>query len=198
MAKTSSKSEVFITLENNLLRGLSRFKGQDDASEQSKLRVARGNTLNRISKIIQQVAGQGYPWQILAVERHCEQFFLASFADSIKAQQASIQALQTISRLQSTIAAPLSPEQYRNNLLESVGAQNMDKLPAIPKDDFHLFVRSQAQRLAKAPGQMATPPEEWYFRTRKEALYTALKLHEKNCENALGIIRSEDEQDIER
>ena len=122
MAKTSSKSEVFITLENNLLRGLSRFKGQDDASEQSKLRVARGNTLNRISKIIQQVAGQGYPWQILAVERHCEQFFLASFADSIKAQQASIQALQTISRLQSTIAAPLSPEQYRNAVVSGGGS----------------------------------------------------------------------------
>ena len=196
--KTSSSIESNDRLQAELTKQLTWFKGQDDASEQSKLRVARGNTLNRIAKIIRQVADQGDPWQILSVERHCEQFSLASFADTVKDQQASIQALQTISRLQSTIAAPLTPVQYKNNLIESVGAQNMDKLPTIPKDDFHLFVRSQVQRLAKAPGQMATPPEEDYFRTRKEALYIALKLHEKNCEKALGMIRSEDEQEIER
>lgn len=178
-------------MQLQLTKELTSFYEQHNAGEQSKLRIARGETLDRISKIIRNVATQDDPWQILTAERHCEQFFLTFFADSSKARQASIQALQTISSLRSTIAAPLNPEQYKKNLIESVGAQNMDKLPAIPRDDFHLFVKSQVQRLAKAPGQMAVPPEKLYFDTRKEALQTALKLHEKNCERALGIQRGD-------
>lgn len=198
MAKTFSNSSQLNRIQFRLTQELTSFHAQHAAGEQTRLRVARGNTLNRISKLIRQAASLGDPWQILAVERHCEQFHLVSFARTTQAVQASIQSLQTISRLQATVTAPLDPERYKSNLRESVGAQNMDKLPPVPRDDFHLFVKSQVQRLNKAPGQLATPPEEGYFRARKEALQTALKLHEKNCENALGISRPRNRSGLER
>lgn len=183
--KTSLKNDL-ARIQFRLTQELTSFREQHAAGEQNRLRIARGNTLNRISKIIRQVAAMGDPWQILAVESHCEQFYLDFFAKTTQAIQASIQSLRTISRLRDTLTAPFDPERYKNNLRKSIGAQNMDKLPPVPRDDFHLFVRSQVQRLTKAPGQLATPPEAEYFYARKEALQTALKLHEKNCEQALG------------
>ena len=196
--KTSSENDQLARIQFRLTQELTSFHEQHEAGEQNRLRIARGNTLNRIAKIIRQVAAMGDPWQILAVERHCEQFHLVSFAKTTQAVQASIQSLQTISRLRDTVTDPLDPERYKNNLRESVGAQNMDKLPSVPKDNFHLFVKSQVQRLTKAPGQLATSPEEGYFRARKEALQTALKLHEKNCEKALGISHTRNGSELER
>lgn len=172
--KTSLKNDL-ARIQFRLTQELTSFREQHAAGEQNRLRIARGNTLNRISKIIRQVAAMGDPWQILAVESHCEQFYLDFFAKTTQAIQASIQSLRTISRLRDTLTAPFDPERYKNNLRKSIGAQNMDKLPPVPRDDFHLFVRSQVQRLTKAPGQLATPPEAEYFYARKEALQTALK-----------------------
>lgn len=198
MAKTLLSSEEFERQEYKLLRELNRFQQFHLAGEKTSPRIIRGTTLNRMSKIIAKVAAMGDPRLILDVERHCEQFYLASFAETNQEKQSSIQALQTLSRLKNTLAGPLDPEGYKAALIDSVGAHNMDKVTSIPRDDFHLFVKSQNQKLGKAPGQMATPPERGYFRARKEALKVALKLHEKNCENALDIVRDTPGKDLER
>ena len=196
--KTSSSTEKFDHLQTLLAKELLTFKGQHDAGEQNRLRVARGSTLNRISKLVRQVRALDDPELILDMERHCEQFDLEYFSGNSGKKQSSIQTLQALQGVRTALAAPSNPEQYKADLIYNVGAQNMDKITQAPPDGVHIFVKSQAQKLAKAPGKMATPPEEDYFRARREGLQAALKLHEKNCEKALGIIRKEDEQDIER
>jgi hypothetical protein len=92
----------------------------------------------------------------------------------------------------------MNPERYKADMRENLGSANMETLTLIPQDTAHLFVKSQVQRLTKAPGQMATPPEKGYFRARKEALKTMLKLHEKNCENALGVVQDAPDKDTGR
>lgn len=188
MAKPSSRSEDIRQLERNLVRGLNRLRDQHEAAEKDSLRAARANTLHRIADIIERVAAQGDPRRILAIERHCEQFYLAFFANAMRKRQGSVRALQTMSRLAETLALPLDPERYRQYLASSVGPHNMDKIPAVPEDDFHLFVRSQTQRLTKAAGQFAATSEERYFRVRQAALKNALKSHEEECERALEAI----------
>lgn len=199
MAKILSKNRDFNQLERSIIRDLNRLRIQHEAGEQNRLRIARGNTLNRISNIVEKVVVLDNPRQILAIERHCEQLYLAFFANTADKRQASIRALQTISRLGDTLALPLDPDRYKENLALSVGANNMDKVPAVPEDDFHIFVRSQTQRLSRAVGQFATPPEERYFRARSAALKAALKSHERECANALGLESAQqEEQELER
>ena len=187
MAKNSLSSKEFNRIQSDIVKQLVWFNDQHRSGETNKIRISRGNTLNRISKIVEKVAEVGDARQILALERHCEQSYLAFFANTADRRQGSIRALQTISRLGDTLTLPLDPERYKQNLALSVGTHNMDKVPAVPEDDFHIFVRSQSQRLSRAVGQFATPPEERYFRARSAALKAALKFHERECENALGI-----------
>ena len=187
MAKTSLKSKKFTKLEDSLLQDFVWFKDQHDRGEQNHLRIARGGTLKRLSRIIGRVAAMGDPQLILDAERHCERFYLASFAVTTQEKQASMKALQTMQDVKRTLAAPMNPEQYKTDMRENLGSANMDTRTLIPQDTTHLFVRSQAQRLIKAHGQMATPPERDYFRARKEALQAMLKLHEKNCQKALDL-----------
>jgi hypothetical protein len=189
MAKTSSNTDKFEQLQTLLAKELLTFKGQHDAAEESKFHIARGNTLNRISKLVRQVHALHDPVLILDMERHCEQFDLEYFASTPARKKSSIQTLQAIQGVKNALAAPSNPEQYRADLLYNIGAQNMDKVTQAPPDGVHIFVKSQTQKLQKAPGRMAGPPEESYFRTRREALQTALKLHEENCEKALSTQR---------
>jgi len=199
MAKTSLSSKEFNRIQANIVKELVGFQWQHEAGENNRLRISRGNTLNRISRIVEKVAEVGDARQILALERHCEQSYLAFFANTADRRQGSIRALQTISRLGDTLTLPLDPERYKQNLALSVGAHNMDKVPAVPEDEFHIFVRSQSQRLSRAVGQFATPPEEWYFRARSAALKAALKSHERECANALGLESAQqEEQELER
>jgi len=137
----------------------------------------------------------GNPQLILAVEKHCEQFDLESFSETTAKRQSSIQTLQAIQGVKIALASPLAPEQYRADLSFNVGERNLDKVIEAPRDGTHIFVKSQVQKLAKAPGRMATPSEERYFRMRREALKVMLKLHEKNYESAVGIVRDERELD---
>lgn len=196
--KTFLKNEEFIRLENSLLKKLTVFQDQHSKAEQNRFRVARGNTLNRISKLIRQVRALDDPALIVDMERHCEQFDLEYFADTPAQKQSSIQTLQAIQGVKFALAAPLNPEQYKSDLIYNVGTQNMDKVTQAPPDGVHIFVKSQSQKLGKASGKMATPSEVGYFRARKEALQTALRLHEKNCETALGISRARNRSGLER
>ena len=198
MAKTSSSTDTFEQIQAALAKRLLIFKDQHDKAEQNRLRVARGNTLNRVSKLIRQVQALNDPTLIVDMDRHCEQFDLEYFACTPTQKQSSIQTLQAIQGVRTALAAPSNPEQYRADLIYNVGAQNMDKVTQAPPDGVHIFVKSQSQKLAKAPGKMATPPEQGYYCARREALRTALQLHEKNCEKSLGIVRIQYGQDIER
>lgn len=199
MAKTFSNTEVFERIQTALAKRLLIFKDQHEAGEQNRLRVARGHTLNRISKLIRQVQELNDPMLIVNMERHCEQFDLEYFATTPTRKQSSIQTLQAIQGVKTALSAPLDPEQYKRDLIYNVGAQNMDKVTQAPPDGVHIFVKSQTQKLRTAPGKMATPPEEDYFRARRESLQVLLKLHEKNCENALGLESAQqEEQELER
>lgn len=198
MEKSFSKNSVFEKSQETLTRELTRFQQQHEAGEQNRFCVARGNTLNRISKLIRQVRALDDPALIVDMERHCEQFDLEYFAGTPAQKQSSIQTLQTIQSVKFALAAPLNPEQYKKDLIYNVGTQNMDKVTQAPPDGVHIFVKSQAQKLGKAPGKMATPPEEDYFRARRESLQALLRLHEKNCEKALGISRDSSRQSFER
>jgi len=187
MVKNSSKNNVFNKLQNGIAREIQGVGLLYALANNTKEQIAFGAALDRMSRIIDRVAAMDDPQLILNIERHCEQFYLASFAETSQEKQSSIQALQTLTRLKTTLAAPLDPKTYKVALVDSVGAHNIGKVTGIPKDDFHLFVKSQNQRLGKVPGQMAIPPERAYFRARKEALKAALKLHEKNCQKALDV-----------
>lgn len=197
MAKTSSKVEEFEQVQAKISKNLTAFETLHAAGERSHARIARANTLNIISKMVDKVAENGDPQQILETERQCEQFYLAVFAQTDQKKQSSMKALQTIQDVKRAIDAPLNAEQYKADMRENLGAQNMGQ-QLVPKDTAHLFVKSQLQRLSQAPGQMATRQEEWFFRTRKEALRTMLKLHEKNCAQALGIVSEKDREGLER
>jgi len=188
MAKNSSSTDKFIKFENSLLAELTTFKDQHDRGEENHLRVARGNTLLRLAKIVNKVTVMGDPQLILDAERHCEQFDLEYFASTSVKKQSCIQTLQAIQGVKTALAAPLNPQRYRADLSFNVGVRNIDKVTEAPRDGVHIFVKSQAQKLAKAPGRMATQQEERYFRARREALKTALKLHETNCQKALAAL----------
>ncbi len=172
-----------------LSRELMRLDGQHTAGEQTRIRIARGNTLNRISSLVDQTAEMNRPDLILRLERICEQFYLEHFAESKKEIEGSQKALQSMHSVKLALQAPLDPEQYKEDMKESLGAVNMSRVNKAPQDIVHTFIRSQRQRLIQAAGQMATPPEKGYFQARKDALQVALKLHEKNCEQALGLTR---------
>lgn len=77
MAKTSLSSKEFNRIQANIVKELVGFQWQHEAGENNRLRISRGNTLNRISRIVEKVAEVGDARQILALERHCEQSYLA-------------------------------------------------------------------------------------------------------------------------
>lgn len=197
MAKTSLNPKEFKQIQTELSKNLTTFKGLHAAGEQNDVRISRANTLNRMSKIVDKVAEMGDPQLIIDTERQCERFYLASFAQTDQKKQSSMKALQAMQDVKRALAAPMNPEQYKADMRENLGDENMGQ-PLIPKDTAHLFVKSQMQRLSQAPGQMATRQEELFFRTRKEALKTMLKLHERNCAKALGLDSGKNRGDIER
>lgn len=187
MAKTSSEDKNFRSLQAGLLKRLTTYKALHDLGEKTDERLARGNTLNQMSKSIRKVAAMERPDLILNFERHCEQFDLEYFATTQAEKDSRISSLQMIGNVIDVVKIPANPEKYRAGLIENLGERNMDKFVSAPQDTMHVFVKSQTQKLTKAPGRMATPPEQGYFMARKEALKVALKAHEKNCEKALGM-----------
>ncbi len=191
MAKNSLKNDEY-RLENALLRELTWFNGQHNRGEQSQIRIARGNTLNRLSQILGKVADLERPDLILRTERFCEQFYLEHFAKTPKEIESSQKALQSMSSVLRALEAPLMPEEYKREMKENLGTVNMGRLTKAPQDIVHTFMRSQRQRLNQAAGQMATPPEKFYFQTRRDALQVALKIHERNCEKALGLSKEKE------
>lgn len=185
MVKTSLKNDL-ARIQFSLTQELTSFREQHAAGEQNRLRIARGNTLNRISKIIRQVAAMGDPWQILAVESHCEQFYLDFFAKTTQAIQASIQSLQTVSRLRDMLTAPFDPERYKNNLRKSIGAQNMDKLPPAPRDDFHLFSSGASATDDQSPWPIGHPTGSRVFLRHKGSSADCPEITREELRASLG------------
>lgn len=187
-----------LELEKRFIVTLNQFSQSYREGDKTKERISAGNILHQLTKMVSECRKSGDPSRILDIERHCEQLDLANFATTSRENESSIQTLRMLKNAQSAVAAPANPEQYRVDLMFDVGEKNMDKITSAPPDAVHLLVKSQRQKLARAAGRMKFPPAEGYFRERSEALQTALKLHEKNCENALGISRSQNRSGLER
>ncbi len=179
-------------LRISLSKELIRFNNQHNAGEQTRIRIARGSTLNRISRIITQTTERGNAKDILDVERACEQLYLEHFATTPKEIESSQKTLQSMQSVKIALQSPLNPQQYKKDMRENLGRVNMSRITKAPQDIVHTFMRSQRQRLNKAAGQMASPPEKLYFQTRRDALHVALKIHEKNCKEALGLSRKKE------
>lgn len=186
MAQTSSENKDFRNLQSELLKELTSYKTLYDLGEKTQERLSRGVVLTKMSTIIRNVTAMAQPELIMAIERHCEQFDLEYFAVTQAEKDSRISSLRMIRSVQEALGAPFNPKQYWTGIIEDLGERNMDKFVSVPQDAVHLFVKSQTQKLTKAPGRMATTEERDYFQTRKEALKMALKVHAKNCEYSLG------------
>lgn len=183
-----SKGSEFDKLENKLLKELIEFKGRHEDREKTQEQLNRGASLNRLSKIIRQIAAMdSRPDLIMDIEQHCEQFDLEFFAGTEIEKESRISSLRMIRSVKAALAAPLNQEQYMIDLADDVGERNMNKVLKVPQDAVHLFVKSQSQKLSATSCRMSSPPEKGYYRARQEALKAIQKIHDRNCATSLNL-----------